>query len=108
MTPREVGEEGMKGIGSLIGSFAVPVGDSLGWDGSHGLGATLHEIPSSAGVWTTEKDYRHVYTARWRASASASASDIRLIGVFSETPYYSGVIKDPPSQPPPKRVRDGA
>jgi hypothetical protein len=82
----------MKGIGSMIGSFAVPVGDSLGWDGSHGLGATLHEIPGFAGVWTTEKDYcRHVYTACWRASASASASasDRRLIGVFSEKKHHT-------------------
>lgn len=36
----------------LIGFLALPVGDSSGWDGSHGLGAALHEIPRS---WTAVK-----------------------------------------------------
>ena len=94
VTPREVGEEGMKGIGSLIGAFAVPVGDSRGWAWiPRSCGdATRNPRLGSGVVWTTEKDdYRHVYTARSRASASASASasDRILIGVFSERKHHA-------------------
>jgi hypothetical protein len=86
---REVGEA-MKGIGSLIGSFCRASRRLVGLGWIPRSWATLHEIPGFAGVWTTEKDYcRHVYTARWRASASASASDRRPIGVFSEKKHHT-------------------
>jgi hypothetical protein len=89
VTPREVGE-GMdgwvKGIAGLIGSLAVPVGDSLGWDGSHGpaLGYASPR-PPGRDLWSTEHCTANTstYTARSRASAST------LIGVFGEAHHHA-------------------
>ena len=69
----------MKEIGALIGFLAVPVGDWLA--GKDGLWAVVHgQTP------------RRLRMPHDRAHQHQAPADSRLLGVFSEPPYYSGII----------------